>query len=282
MDQSEYVDLNGVVMSKVNKYGWTVANSPGQFQWIDKRLLKINKDYQREAIQSKVLSFAREWNWQACGVIHVSFRDGAYWVFDGGHRLMAAMKRSDISSLPCMIFTCGMVSEEASGFLAVNSHRKAVTALEKHNARIVAGDVVSTVVNQDIAACGLVLTKTASSAGQIKCLDVCMRMASESDARFRKVLRFAADLCTADNMPVKKDILLGLWCVDGGCTEGETGEKADLGHARLADRIRKIGAQRLCDAIARAAAFAGNRSEKVLGRAIVDEVNKGLRNKFDL
>ncbi len=281
MDQSEYVENLGVAVSKVDMYGWTVANSPGQFQWIDKRLLKINKEYQRDAIESKVLSFARDWNWQACGVLHVSFREGAYWVFDGGHRLMAAMKRSDISSLPCMIFDCGKVSEEARGFLAVNSHRRAVTALEKHSARTVSGDHLAWAVNAQIAACGLVLTKSANSAGQIKCLDACMRMASQSMVRFNRVLSLAAEICTADGLPVGKYILFGLWYVDGGCTE-ETGEKVDLTHARLADRIRKLGAQRLCDAIARAGAFAGNRDQKVSGRAIVDEVNKGLRSKFNL
>lgn len=282
MDQSEYVEKKGVAISKVDRYGWTVANSPGQFQWIEKRFLKVNKEYQRDAIESKVMSFAREWNWQACGVLHVSFREGAYWVFDGGHRLMAAMRRSDISSLPCMIFDCGKVSQEASAFLAVNSHRKAVTAFEKHNARIVAGDGLSFVVNEAIANNGLVLNKNARSVGQIKCLDLCLWMASQSTVRFEKVLRFGTDICTADNMYVRRDILFGLWSVDGGCVDKVTGEKADLGHARLADRIRKIGAQRLCDAMARAAAFEGKRSEIVLGRAIVSEVNKGLHNKFDL
>ena len=268
--------------SKVDRYGWTVSNSPGQFQWIDKRMLCVNKEYQRDSVVSKVDSFSQNWNWQACGVLHVSFRDGKYFVFDGAHRLAAAMRRSDISTLPCMIFECQMVSEEASGFLAVNSHRRAVTALEKHNARIVTGDPLSVVVSEAIASCGLVLTKTAHAPGQIKCLDVCMWMAKQSDARFRKVLRFTADICTADKMPVKKDILLGLWCVDCGCVDQNSGEKAGLEHPRLAERIRKIGAQRLCDAMARAAAFEGNRSEKVLGRAIVSEVNKGLHNKFDL
>jgi hypothetical protein len=280
MYESEFV--SGGMVSKVDRYGWTLANSPGHFQWLDKRTLRIDERYQRSAQPHKVQAFAQNWNWQACGVLHVSFRDGFYWVFDGGHRLMAALKRVDIKELPCMIFACEQVSQEASGFLAVNSHRRPVTTLEKHNARIVAGDPLSVVVSEAIAACGLVVTKKANAPGQIKCLETCMKIGDQSDSTLRRVLPFAAAICTADSMPVKKDILIGLWSVDRWCVEQKTGEKANIAHPRLADRIRKIGARKLLDAMARAAAIASNRSDKVLGGAIVLEVNKGLHNKFDL
>jgi alcohol dehydrogenase class IV len=55
-----------------------------------------------------------------------------------------------------------------------------------------------------------------------------------------------------------------------------------LRDGRFADRLISIGAGRLLDVCKRAELLAGHKNASVWWRAIFDEVNKGLRNKFVL
>jgi hypothetical protein len=90
--------------SKVDRYGWKLIDRPGVYENIDKKRLGIDESYQRPEIVSKIREMSANWSWMACGVILVARRGKRFYVYDGQQRTAAAMRRSDIKTLPCLVF----------------------------------------------------------------------------------------------------------------------------------------------------------------------------------
>ena len=133
----------GKEISKISRYGWKTQNKPGTFMDIHKKDLIIPSEYQRSQRIKKVLDIASNWDWMACGTLLVVMReniDDYYYVIDGGHRKAAADKRSDISTLPCLVFVGECIGKEAETFLDINNNRSAMSVFEKFKARRIAGD----------------------------------------------------------------------------------------------------------------------------------------------
>lgn len=86
-------------VTKVERFGWTIKDAPGVMTLLDKKVLQIHQDYQRQAIVSKIRAITATWSWVACGAIIVGKRCGEYWVIDGQHRVLAARQRADITAL---------------------------------------------------------------------------------------------------------------------------------------------------------------------------------------
>lgn len=122
----------------------------GQFKKIHKLLLNIDPSYQRAQRKSSVSMMSASWNWRSFSVLSVFEReDGSFWVFDGGHRLQAALLREDITLLPCMVHKMSngdfgrSEEEEAKGFLHINKTKNTVSAVDEHRAAVLANDEVS-------------------------------------------------------------------------------------------------------------------------------------------
>lgn len=142
--------------TKLEQYHWTTADSPGVFQMVHKNDLHIDREaYQRTPARNRILRIAREWSWVACGCLIVASRAGGrLWVIDGQHRKLAADKRSDIETLPCLIFQADKLAEEAKGFDRVNTVRGPVSSIACHKARKTAGDPVVIEVDEMIRESG--------------------------------------------------------------------------------------------------------------------------------
>lgn len=83
-------DLTHTGQSKTERYKWKMLDKPGTFRLISKDRLEFNRDdYQRDALEPKVLELAANWSWFACGVILVAHRAGRFYVFDGQYRTLA-------------------------------------------------------------------------------------------------------------------------------------------------------------------------------------------------
>lgn len=118
------------VMSNAKDFGpWKVARIPVE-------LLEL-ADYQRSE-SNTVKTLAQRWDDKKCDPLRVSFRDGRFWVYDGQHRLGAA-KILGKEDMLCVITELSC-AEEALTFAEQDDNRKAVTALEKLNARAIAGE----------------------------------------------------------------------------------------------------------------------------------------------
>lgn len=270
---SEYAAIpRGVAPTKVEKFGWSIKDQPGRFMEINKHLLGVDRSYQRsEVIVSKVRDIQSQWSWLGCGVILVVMRsDGTFWVYDGQHRVMAARNRSDITSLPCLVFDCPDVREEASAFLKVNTGRKPVTALEKFNAMVCRGDEASSVVQAVFNRLGMTLTKEAHRRGEIRCIEVCVRYAAADPDRFERVMSAALVLCV--DCHVTKDITHALWWLDK--------QHELLSDKRFMHRLREMTASEVTASISKFALAEEKRGERVCGMALLRMANKGLRKKF--
>lgn len=273
MNMTAMHTINNGKTDKIARYGWVVKDKPGEFRLINKIALLIPEEYQRELIQSKVKEITSAWSWFGCGSIIVAQRDGAYWVVDGQHRVLAAMRRSDIDELPCMVFQSANLVDEAKAFITVNTGRKAVTAIDKLKVLAVAEDTDAAFVVSTIERLGLRITKTAFKPMDIKCISVCQKLAKANPSRFVDALTLAAELSAKDGVPIGERVLSGLFYFDAHIEHG-------LSNARLRKRIKYIGSQTLLEAANRASAYFAVGGTKVWADGMLLVVNKGLRNQF--
>jgi hypothetical protein len=260
-------------MSKIERYGWILRDSPGLFMEIDKSDLLIDHNYQRDdVIVEKVRAIARAWSWAGCGAISVAVRpDGRFFVFDGQHRVLAAKTRSDISTMPCMVFECDSVAKEAAGFLITNSERKAVSAIDKFRSLVLTEDQAAQVVKATFEDLGLEVSKTANRPGQIKCVSRCMKLASAGPEAFDKAIALAERVCR-DVSPVHEDLVAGFFHLQkrNGLLEDN----------RFVQRVVLIGQAAIADGIRRSRLFRQKGGELTLMEGILLAVNHGLRKRF--
>lgn len=260
-------------VSKIERYGWILRDSPGVFMEIDKSELHIDHEYQRDDVNvGKVRAIASSWSWAGCGSISVALRpDGRFFVFDGQHRLLAAKTRADITTMPCMVFECDSVAMEAAGFLVTNSHRKPPTAIDKFRSLVKTEDEAARHVKETLRDLGLEISKTANRPGQIKCIARCMTLATADLESFKKSLMLAERVCR-DVSPIHEDIVAGLFHIHR--------RNGLLDDGRFVRRVLDVGHSSLVDGIRRCRIFRGKGGELTLMEGILAAVNKGLRNRF--
>lgn len=262
-------------VDKTTRYGWITKDAPGELIFLHKDLLQIEQAYQRDVLQDKVSAITAAWSWLSLGALVVGERNGEFWVIDGQHRALAAKRRSDITHLPCVVFRTENVQTEARGFLALNTGRKPVTAISKQKALVAAGDEISAFVQSQLDELGIVVKPNSTVVGHLKCISWCQRRAAEDKEAFRIVIETGAELSKADNMAIYERVLEGLWVIndryEGGITE-----------KRMAKRLREKGARALLEGANRAAAFFAAGGGRVWAEGMIEELNKGLRNKFTL
>lgn len=117
------------VMSNAKNYdGKLIAQIPIE-------LLQL-ADYQRQE-GSTVKTIAQNWDNRKCDPLIVSFRDGAFYVVDGQHR-MAAAKLIGKRDLTCVIFEM-TYEEEADYFADQMENVRVLTVLQRLRAKAEAG-----------------------------------------------------------------------------------------------------------------------------------------------
>lgn len=263
-------------VDKIAFYKWAQPETEGEYRRINKRLLKINRDvYQRDGYETKVLELARNWSWIACGVLIVASRNGTLWVVDGQHRKLAADRRSDIQELPCLVFQVSEVKEEARAFLAANTNRRAMCALDKFRAALVAGDETARKVQDALDAAGLRLATASKEARDFKSVAMAQKIAASDYDGLIAVLQLCGELAVAESSPVHARLLSGLYYIhcriDGG-----------VENSRLRKRVKQIGANALVAAANKAAAYYGRSGSKVCADGMIQAINHGLHGKFAL
>lgn len=268
-------NAKGKEMSKIDRYGWTVTDKPGVFFEIDKNELRIDHSYQRESIStSKVDSIARAWSWVACGCLVVFLRDDqTYWVVDGQHRKLAAQKRSDIKTLPCLVFE-GAVSAEASGFLSVNTNRKMLTMLDKIKSMTITNDQVAAKVIEAVQAIGYRLTG-GGGRHTISCAGVLYKIFAMDAAVAKRSLQLLAQLSDGDQIGSKA--LRGIFYLEMRLRSSESGQSIFDKHN--VEAIERIGMVRIEKSIDTTSAIYGTCTEKSCAKGVADILNKGRTSR---
>lgn len=254
---------------KVEHFQWVMTGRPGELRYLNKQVLEIDHTYQRHAKNARVLKLARRWNWLACGVLIVAYRQGKYYVVDGQHRLLAALKRSDIDKLPCLVFASKEVIDEAIAFRDGNKERRPITTLEQWNANLVANDADTVFSDELIASIGRSPDRD-SRATTVSCLNAIVSAARANRAELVRIFPLVAEVCR-DN-PFHARVFSAMIYLECNLDNGES-----LTSKRWSDRVRRLGYQGVLDAANRAASFYAKGGPKVWALGLLAELNKGNR-----
>jgi hypothetical protein len=255
----------------VDRYKWVIKDKQGELSMVNKNLLSIDPTYQRKASHTRIAKLAREWSWAGCGVITISRRNNTLYVVDGQHRVMAAMKRSDITHLPAIIFENDAVKAEAQAFIDSNVNRGSLKMIEKFNALLRAGDKHAEMVQNLLDAHDISLGKSknrnTNSAARL------MKNVAKDLEKTKIVFDLACRICNYGF--ISEFILGGLWVLGYKL-------KTDLTDPILQKRLVSVGQERLEQSAKRAAAFFTKGGEAVWADGILQEINKNLTKKFEL
>lgn len=264
-------DEIGARGDKVAAYGWRLLDQPGTLMEIHKNELLVDQNYQRSTVRghNKILRITSEWSWLACGTLICADRGGDIYVVDGQHRLMAARKRSDIQTLPCIVFpSCGQ-KDEAVGFLRANVNRQPLKGYETFKARLTSGDPIATAIDQMVRTSGRKIADHAA-ASTVSCIQSLAKMAERDMGRTTRIFPLVERICA--ERAFSKEIMEALFYIDERLNDEQVTD------AKMARRWVQIGADALIDSIRKAKAFEGKAGSRVLARGAVQAHNKGLRS----
>lgn len=260
---------------KVKHYGWTLRDEPGVLMEVDKSELSVDHAYQRSVNNKKANRIASEWSWVACGVLIVASREDGFFVIDGQHRLHAALKRSDIKNLPCIVFDVDKgVRGEAEGFIASNTERKPMTGVDKFRALLIMKDPAAVLVDKMCAASMRKIT-TGGSGRTLSCVTQAMLNAGKNPKVFERIYPLVDRLCNDKIM--HEYILTGMLYIEMKMPEGES-----LTDKRWADKILSIGHDRIMDHIRTAKSYYKRGGARIYATGIVDAINFKARKKLVL
>jgi hypothetical protein len=263
--------------TKIDRYGWSVLDRPGVFMSIPKGDLLINHtDYQREQSMQKELRLASDWCWAACGALIVSLRDDRFWLVDGAHRKLAADRRADILELPCMVFECRDVAEEARLFDRCNNDRKPMSAIERLKPRVTYRDEFALEVLELATLAGRRISRY-SDPTTLTCvaeIQKCLRADRKTLVRLWPLLTEITH-----GQTLNKELVAGVFYCERALVSGQS-----LTEQPWRNRIRKAGADGLLDAMRKARALHGKSGDRILALGILAAINKSARSdlaRFD-
>lgn len=267
---------SGSKIDKLKRYGWTSRGERPVLSWIPKASIQIDGRYQRKPSDSKVLRIASEFSWVAFGAISVARRpDGTFFVFDGQHRLLAVMRRSDIESIPCVVFDISP-KEEAGGFLDANSERRPVNAAEKFAAGVYGDRADWTIVSRVLQELGMSIEanpKVAAGPNSIRCIALVFEIARSSGEQVLRDVLVAAREVSADRSPSKPIISAIHWMT----TRLEEGLSP-----RLVRRLAAIGPVELEKKGREYATMCGSGGAAAWAKGMIEIANRGLQKKFEI
>lgn len=251
-------------MDNVSRYKWKATFGHGELVAIDKNRLTIDTAYQRADNDNKVLGIARDFNWIAFGALSVSRRpNGQLCVIDGQHRWLAAMKRADVTMLPCVVYDMDGVDGEAKGFLQINKGRKPLSSLDTFKAKIVSGDETAAEVRKLAHENGFEINNT-GSANTLRCVAAIERMLELKREHIIAVFPMVAEICRGQTFDHK---IAQAMAYLHEVTAGQIVERT------WRAKIEKLGYDGLKAAAAKAAAFFGTGTSKTWAKGIVQALN---------
>lgn len=272
-DRSDTAETLPGGVDKIERYKWTAVGTPGELRWINKRDINTDYDsYQRELTQ-KVDTICRNLDFMAFGCLTIARRkDGSLWVVDGNNRLHAALRRSDIENVPCIVFDVVDVCREAQGFIGANQQRKPVTAMEKFRAMKTAGSVGHEIVTRLLEELGMYVDPDKDDHRAVRCVSQLLAVVEKYGEEESRMIFTAVHAFTGGKCRWTKQIVQGFaWLHKRvGCEHG-IGNQTFLEHCRSADieRFNKAVSMGTIDD-----------PRSLAGKAILHAVNFGRRKSL--
>ena len=113
--------------------------------------------YQRKTQKWRVNKIVNEFKADMMDDLIISYRDGKYWIVDGGHRFEAVSTinkqcimegKTPFDTIPCRILYGYAYQEEAEYYRRLNKNRRIPGRLEDHEAAVEAGDEEAVAIKQ--------------------------------------------------------------------------------------------------------------------------------------
>lgn len=269
---------HGGVMDRVESLGWTVVDKPGEFALIPKGDLNVDHAYQRDRVaNARVNEIASRWSWLACGTLCVARRpDASLWVVDGQHRKLAADRRSDIATLPCLVFAVVAAPEEAAGFRRANTARTAISSHALWKAGVAAGDAEAIAIKAFVEASGYRCREDTVADFSVICLAELVKQHRADPACCRRIFALCAEL--AGGKLITRQLFGSLCRLEQHMVTGGHGSLCEQPHA---GRLAEAGVEALAAAMDRRAAQVAKVSSKAWADgALAFVLNRGRRNKI--
>ncbi len=201
-------------------------------------------------------------------------------VIDGQNRVMAAMRRSEVTALPCVIVSTtgsdtNRRAEEAAAFLSLNGNRRNVTANQRYTAGLIARDATAMAIERVVSDAGLTVAIGGNKAGSVAFVNelgksIC-RIGAETTV-------FVLKLCAS--MPSEKAISVRLF--RAVCHIRATKPSGRALDDMFWGLLAKTPADVADVAMNKYVASCGLTSPRVWANALILEVNKSVRNKYAL
>lgn len=272
--------VRGGRMTKVDRYHWASRNQKGELAYVNKASIAIDRTYQRDLNDQKRLRIASGFNWAAFGALTLARRrDGTLWCVDGQHRLQAAMSRSDVQDVPCVIFDLGGEHrDEATDFLMTNKERKPLTGLESFRAMLASGDIHASDIVLLCQSIGRTIGK--ASPTTVACpvaIRACLVTDREAVWRIWPLIGVLTEGTAIDNRLVQAMCYLErkLMTADGAWISVARTSK-------LTQRLKDAGLDEINKAMFEAAVFYKTGSAGVWARGIVNILNYRCQRKYSL
>jgi len=263
-------------MTKEERYKWDIIDEPGDYMLVDKRDLTVDPLYQRELKELEIADFVRDWSWVCCGTLIVIMRNGKFFVVDGQQRLTAATRRSDISQLPCMVFSAkDEVKNEAEAFLRINKHRAAISGADNYKAALAAEDETALRVEEILGKHGMKVGKCASGI-TCGCAALLMRLCAANESLFEKCFAMAVDLHAGADF--SGDVLKGLFTLERHLRKIQSSET--IFSAYIKGKIFQAGLSGVKRAMAEAHAYWHKGGANVNAQGVLDVVNLKRRQRI--
>ena len=254
------------------------VDDPGEFRMIHKDDLHVDPQYQRRTRETKARTFAKKWSWIACGTLTVSDRNGRIFVIDGGHRLMAARLRSDITELPCRVFKSASMADEADGFLDANGTPRTVSPYVRLKAQILTGDTQAVEVLDLVREVGLSFGDK-DTYGSILCVKAFRHAYGLDPATMRDILPLVAGI-TRPGKTIDERVITGLHYLEMSLRK--QGSQHSILSAPWKKTIVALGHDGIKLAAAKAAGYYARGGSKIYAIGIQDALNKGCTNRLSI
>ena len=254
----------------------TNKNNQGSFAMIPKTSLYVDHSYQRDARSSRVSRISKDWDWVQFGAISVSQRlDNSYFVIDGQHRHQAAMMRDDIDELPCMVFDMANTSDEARGYLSINTMKSAPTMAERFRVMVKLGEDKEAVKLQELAIeCGREIDGQTRS-HSIGCIARILYHMKAYPEAFDRAWPVILDVCEGKGLNGR--IVEGIVWLEHNLADGKS-----LSHSSYRRILCSIGYDELVNQIAQTVKYEDRSGMTVWGMGILKALNRRLQKKLDI
>lgn len=254
---------------KEELFGWNQIEGPkGRFMNIPKKDLLIDYSYQRETsmLRNKI---AAEFNNVVLGTLIVSKReDGKYYVMDGHQRLEAARSRSDVSTLPCMVYEMENVKDEAKVFDKIQTNRDRVSRIHRFQVRLTYEDPVALGIQKILDLTGHTV-KNDDTSHAVRCIGAIERCYLRNARKFEEYWPFIVRICEGS---IHESILKGIFFLVASMNLDLNKDKNKLilaGREKLIRSINNVAA--LADA---------SIGDKIAGMGIAKILNIRRRDKI--